>query len=433
MDQTYNFREYARYTALSVVGMLALSCYILADTFFVSKSLGTEGLAALNIAIPVYNFIHGTGLMLGMGGATRFSICRSRGARREADEMFTNTLYMAAGFSALFAALGLFFSGELAALLGADEEIFAMSRTYMQVLLLFSPAFILNDIFVCYVRNDGNPQLSMAATAGGSFSNIVLDYVFMFPLGMGIFGAVLATGLAPVIGIAIMSPHWLKASKGFHAVRTGLSAAHVRNNLALGFPSLLAQLSSGIVIIVFNAIILRLTGNTGVAAYGVVANLSLVIAAVYTGIAQGIQPLVSREYGKGNKKAQRSFLTWALYSMAVLSVLLYAGIFLEADPIARIFNSENDLRLQEIAVPGLKLYFTAILFMGYNVILSTYFTSVEKVIPAHVVSLLRGLLLIVPAAFVMAGLWGMTGVWLAFPVTEGITAALGCWMDARRR
>ena len=347
--------------------------------------------------------------------------------------MFTNTLYMAAGFSALFAALGLFFSGELAALLGADEEIFAMSRTYMQVLLLFSPAFILNDIFVCYVRNDGNPQLSMAATAGGSFSNIVLDYVFMFPLGMGIFGAVLATGLAPVIGIAIMSPHWLKASKGFHAVRTGLSAAHVRNNLALGFPSLLAQLSSGIVIIVFNAIILRLTGNTGVAAYGVVANLSLVIAAVYTGIAQGIQPLVSREYGKGNKKAQRSFLTWALYSMAVLSVLLYAGIFLEADPIARIFNSENDLRLQEIAVPGLKLYFTAILFMGYNVILSTYFTSVEKVIPAHVVSLLRGLLLIVPAAFVMAGLWGMTGVWLAFPVTEGITAALGCWMDARRR
>lgn len=433
MDQTYNFREYARYTALSVVGMLALSCYILADTFFVSKSLGTEGLAALNIAIPVYNFIHGTGLMLGMGGATRFSICRSRGAHREADEMFTNTLYMAAGFSVLFAALGLFFSGELAALLGADEEIFAMSRTYMQVLLLFSPAFILNDIFVCYVRNDGNPQLSMAATAGGSFSNIVLDYVFMFPLGMGIFGAVLATGLAPVIGIAIMSPHWLKASKGFHAVQTGLSAAHVRNNLALGFPSLLAQLSSGIVIIVFNAIILRLTGNTGVAAYGVVANLSLVIAAVYTGIAQGIQPLVSREYGKGNKKAQRSFLTWALYSMAVLSVLLYAGIFLEADPIARIFNSENDLRLQEIAVPGLKLYFTAILFMGYNVILSTYFTSVEKVIPAHVVSLLRGLLLIVPAAFVMAGLWGMTGVWLAFPVTEGITAVLGFWMDARRR
>ena len=187
MDQTYNFREYARYTALSVVGMLALSCYILADTFFVSKSLGTEGLAALNIAIPVYNFIHGTGLMLGMGGATRFSICRSRGAHREADEMFTNTLYMAAGFSVLFAALGLFFSGELAALLGADEEIFAMSRTYMQVLLLFSPAFILNDIFVCYVRNDGNPPALHGGHGGRKLFQHCAGLCVYVPAGNGNF------------------------------------------------------------------------------------------------------------------------------------------------------------------------------------------------------------------------------------------------------
>ena len=238
MEQTGSVREFARYTLLSVAGMLALSCYILADTFFVSQSLGTNGLAALNLAIPVYNFIHGTGLMLGMGGATRYSICKSRGGHREADEMFTNTLYMAAGFCVLFVGLGLFFSENLAVILGADQEVLAMSNTYMKVLLLFSPAFILNDIFVCFVRNDGNPQLSMAATAGGSLSNIVLDYVFMFPMKMGIFGAVLATGLAPVIGIAIMAPHWLKASKGFHAVKTGLGAVHVKNNLALGFPSL---------------------------------------------------------------------------------------------------------------------------------------------------------------------------------------------------
>ena len=429
MEQTGSVREFARYTLLSVAGMLALSCYILADTFFVSQSLGTNGLAALNLAIPVYNFIHGTGLMLGRGGATRHSICKSRGGHREADEMFTNTLYMAAGFCVLFVGLGLFFSENLAVILGADQEVLAMSNTYMKVLLLFSPAFILNDIFVCFVRNDGNPQLSMAATAGGSLSNIVLDYVFMFPMKMGIFGAVLATGLAPVIGIAIMAPHWLKASKGFHAVKTGLGAVHVKNNLALGFPSLLAQMSSGIVIIVFNGIILRLTGNTGVAAYGVVANISLVIAAVYTGIAQGIQPLVSREYGRNNKRTQRSYLVWAVGSMAVLSCILYAGIFLGADPIAGIFNSENNSELQEIAVKGLKLYFTASLFMGYNIILSTYFTSVEMVIPAHVVSLLRGLILIIPAALMMSGLWGMTGVWLAFPVTEGITALLGFCFD----
>ena len=299
MDQTYNFREYARYTALSVVGMLALSCYILADTFFVSKSLGTEGLAALNIAIPVYNFIHGTGLMLGMGGATRFSICRSRGARREADEMFTTRCIWPQAFPPCSRLWGFFSPGSLRPFWGRTRRYLPWSRTYMQVLLLFSPAFILNDILVCYVRNDGNPQLSMAATAGGSFSNIVLDYVFMFPLGMGIFGAVLATGLAPVIGIAIMSPHWLKASKDF--TQCGPDCQPHMCEITWPWASPLCWPSSprGSWIIVFNAIILRLTGNTGVAAYGGGGQSVPGDRRCVYGHRPGNQPLVSREYWEG--------------------------------------------------------------------------------------------------------------------------------------
>ena len=210
-----------------------------------SQGLGTNGLAALNLAIPAYNFIHGTGLMLGMGGATRFSILRSQQAGREADRMFTVTLYLAAVFSLIFVAAGLLFSGRLALLLGADTAVYDMTRTYLHVLLLFSPAFILNDVLVCFVRNDGNPQLSMAATIVGSLSNVVLDYLFIFPCGMGIFGAVFATGLAPVIGILIMAPHWLKKDKGFHLLRTRPDGRLCGITLSLGFPSLLAQMSLG--------------------------------------------------------------------------------------------------------------------------------------------------------------------------------------------
>lgn len=214
METARPFGEFARYTFLSVLGMIALSCYILADTFFVSRSLGTNGLAALNLAIPVYNFIHGTGLMLGMGGATRFSILKSRGESHAADVVYTNTLYFSALFSLLFMAAGLFLAAPLTALLGADEATFQMSCTYLNVLLLFSPAFILNDVFLCFVRNDGNPRLAMIATVVSSLSNVVLDYVFMFPFGMGIFGAVLATGLSPAIGVAIMAPPGWERPKG---------------------------------------------------------------------------------------------------------------------------------------------------------------------------------------------------------------------------
>lgn len=414
-----------KYSTLSVFGMIAISCYILADTFFVARGLGTNGLAALNLAIPAYNFIHGTGLMLGMGGATKFSIYKSQNDHKSADAIYTNTLYLGVIFSVLFMAVGLFLSGQLATLLGADSAVFDMTNTYLKVMLLFSPAFIFNDILLCFVRNDGAPRLSMIATVVGSLTNIVLDYIFIFPCGMGIFGAVLATGVSPVLGIVIMLPHALKKTAGFHPVKTGLRAEHVKTDFSLGFPSLLGQVSSGIVMIVFNAIILRLTGNTGVAAYGVIANISLVVTSVYTGIAQGMQPLVSRAYGEQKIKNAHRFLRYSMIFMLILSAVIYLVILLWADPIARIFNSENDAALQRIAVDGLKLYFTSVVFVGFNIILSMYFTSVEKAIPAQVISLLRGFILIIPIAFLLAALWEMTGVWLAFPLTELLVALLG--------
>ncbi len=431
MEQRHWLRDFSRYTILSVIGTLGVSCYILADTFFVSKGLGTNGLTALNLAIPVYNFIHGTGLMLGMGGATRFSICKSQEKVKEAQLVYTNTLYLALIFSVVFVLIGFFFSNQMAILLGASADISEMTNTYLCWLLLFSPAFILNDVFLCFVRNDDSPQLSMIAMLVGSLSNILLDYIFIFPGGMGIFGAVFATGLSPVISIAMMLLHWVKKKSNLRLVKTNIRKEIVKQELSLGFPSLIAQLSSGIVMITFNAMILKLVGNTGVAAYGVVANISLVIVAVYTGIAQGMQPLVSIVYGAGNNRQTKTILKYALVTTLTVSGIIYLLIFSFAEPITAVFNSEHNAELQQIAVSGLKWYFISIPFVGYNINLGTFFTSIEKALPAHILSILRGLILIIPMAFLLSALWEMTGVWLAYPVTEFLTALLGFVMVNR--
>lgn len=425
MEQRSCIRNFARYTFLSVLGTLGVSCYILADTFFVSKGLGTNGLTALNLAIPVYNFIHGTGLMLGMGGATRFSVCKSQGKTDEVNRIYTNTIYLAAAFSVIFVLLGFAFSKQLALLLGADASVLEMTNTYLRWLLIFAPAFILNDVLLCFVRNDGSPQLSMAAMLIGSFSNIVLDYIFIFPMQMGIFGAVFATGISPIISIFMMLPHWIGKKNTFRFVKTKIRKDIIKQDLSLGFPSLIAQLSSGIVMIVFNTIILKLEGNTGVAAYGVVANISLVIIAVYTGIAQGVQPLISTFYGVGNSRQAKTVLRYAVTTMLFVSVIVYLLIFVFAQPITSVFNSENNGGLQQIAVTGLKLYFISTPFVGYNIILATFFTSIEKALPAHILSILRGLILIIPMAFFLSALWEMTGVWLAYPITEFLVTLLG--------
>ena len=425
MKQQSFIRKFILYIALSVLGTLGVSCYILADTFFVSKGLGTNGLAALNLAIPVYNFIHGTGLMLGMGGATKFSVCRSQEKYEEVNRIFTNTVYLAILFSAVFTLLGFFFSKELAVFLGADRNVLQMTDTYLRWLMLFAPVFILNDVLLCFVRNDGSPQLSMIAMVIGSFSNIVLDYIFIFPMHMGIFGAVFATGLSPVISMILMLPHWIRKNNTFHIVKSKMIDYIIKQELSLGFPSLVAQLSSGIVMITFNVIILKLEGNTGVAAYGVIANLSLVIVAIYTGIAQGIQPLISSFYGIGNNNQARTVLKYAMSAMLIISCVVYLMIFIFAQQITTVFNSENNMKLQIIGIIGLKLYFISIFFVGYNIILATFFTSIEKALPAHILSLLRGLILIIPMAFLMSALWEMIGIWLAYPITEFITALIG--------
>lgn len=421
-------KEYTKYALFNVLGMFGLSCYILADTFFVAKGLGSNGLAALNLAIPIYSFIHGSGLMLGIGGATRYSIAKSQGQADRMNRIFSHTVFSMCILSMIFLAAGILGADTITRLLGADDAIFSMCRTYLQVLLLFSPLFMLNDVILCFVRNDGAPQLAMVSMLAGSFSNILLDYVFIFSFRMGIFGAVLATGFAPAIGLTVQSTFFIQKKNCFRLVKCPPRLQLLGQIFSTGIPSLITELSSGIVIMAFNAIILGLMGNIGVAAYGIIANLSIVVIALYTGIAQGIQPLLSRSYGAGNDRDVQSVFKYALYTVILLSGIVYLGVFLGADWLASVFNSEGDRTLQAIAVDGMRLYFTACVFAGSNIIFSIYCTSTDNPRPASILSVLRGFLLILPMAFVMSRLWGMTGLWLAFPTTELSAAILGIFL-----
>ena len=431
-----HFGEFLKYTCFNVLGMIGLSCYILADTFFISKGLGADGLTALNLAIPMYSFINGSGMMLGMGSATKYSIYQGQGRHREGNRAFTWAVCMAGFFALIFVLLGLFGAGKLTALLGADAAVYEMTRTYLRTLLLFAPAFILNGILLCFVRNDGNPGLAMTAMLTGNFCNIVLDYVFIFPMGMGIFGAIFATGLAPVISICVLSVHKITGKNHFHFCRIMPELTLPRGILALGVPSLITELASGIVIVAFNFMILGIRGNTGVAAYGVVANLSLVVTAVFNGIAQGMQPLTSRAYGKGEWKVVREIFRYAVGALLAAAVVIYGVIFFLASPITDVFNSERNMELQRIAEEGLRIYFTAAPFVGFNVVAAMFFSSTDRALPAQVISLLRGFFVILPAAFLLSALFGMRGVWMAYPVAEVIVAALAgvmFWIYARRR
>ena len=413
-------KDFLMYVSLNILGQAAFSCYTMADTFFVSAKLGTNGLTALNIAFPVFCIISGIGLMIGMGAGTRFSICKNRGETQKSNSYFTNALYAIIFFSLIFMLLGGFLSEPIARLLGADETISPYANTYLKTMMLFAPAFMLNHLLQCFVRNDGKPLLSMAAMIGGSLSNILLDYIFIFPLDMGIFGAILATGLSPLISILIISPYLFMRKNNFHLQKELPSFKRVFELSSSGVPSLITELCSGIIMFLFNFLILKLEGNVGVAAFGIVCVISLVVVAIFTGLSQGVQPLMSANYGKGNIVNTTKLLKYSLVTMSLLATIIYLVIFFASDTIIGVFNSENDPYLKELSTTGLKLYFIATPFIGFNIVSSTFLTSSEKDKHAQIISLMRGFIVLLPITFLLTYTLKMTGVWLAYPVSEAI-------------
>ena len=419
-------QEFGKYVSQSVLSQLGVSCYILADTYFISKGVGADGLTALNLAIPVFSVMNGCGFMLGIGSGTKYGIMKGTGNEKRGDVLFTSSLCVVTVLAVIFMLIGLLAADPITVLVGANAEVYDMTRTYLQVILLFSPMFMINNLLGAMIRNDGNTSLAMTAMLSGCLFNIIFDYIFVFPMGLGLFGAVLATAVAPIISILILLQHFVKKKNQFRLIRVRPELRLVASAAGLGVPSLVTEVSSGLVIAVFNLLILGLAGNVGVAAYGVVANISIVVIAIYNGIAQGVQPLLSREYGRSQEKNVHRFLGWAMRLTVILAMVIYVGIYWNADVIAMIFNSGRDMDLQRIAVEGLKIYFTACPFVGANILFAIYFAATDQAAPAQMISLLRGLIVIVPLAFIMANVAGLTGVWMTFPLTELVVCVVAC-------
>lgn len=289
---------------------------------------------------------------------------------------------------------------------------------------MFSPLFLGNNLLLSFVRNDGAPRLSMTGMIVGSLTNIVLDYVFIYPLGMGMTGAALATATAPVISMLIMSVHFIKKRNHFRPVRTKPSLIRWRDICTLGVSSLITELSSGVVIIVFNYLILGLNGNTGVAAYGILANIALVLVSIYTGIGQGVQPIVSRYAGKNGERKRRDLRRYALTCSLIFALLSYVLIAVFAVPLSELFNREHNPVLTDIASNGMRIYFISLFFSGINIVAAAFLSSIDRPKQAFAVSILRGFVLIIPVAWLMSVLFGLTGIWMAVPVTEACVCAL---------
>lgn len=407
--------EIKGYVTRSVLSTLGLSLYILADTFFIANGVGVLGLAALNIALPLFNLLTGLGLLLGMGGATLFAL------KGRSGNYFSQLMIVGGVIGLFFTALGLFFSRPLALVLGASGATVDLTTLYMRFILIMAPFFILNNLCLAFVRNDQNPQLAMKAMILSSVFNMIFDYIFVFPLDMGMAGAALATVLSPVLSLAILSTH-----RNFSKRQLSLSwvtprLRTVTKSIQLGLSSFLAEMSTGVSILVFNQVLLGLGGDIVIAAYGVLANILVVALSLFTGVAQGIQPLISRAANKKETLTIQKILNFGLKTSFIMAVGLYLILFFLKYPIISAFNRENDPLLIQLAAYGIPIFFVSLFGSSLNVVFSIFFSAIGHAKQAFALSLFRGYFLLVPLVIILAAIWGLTGAWVSLPITEGLT------------
>ena len=424
-------KQFFKYVSQNIFGLIGTSCYILADTYFIAQAAGTDGVTLLNLCLPIYNLIFAFGSMIGLGAATRYAILRAQGDAR-AQRYFSNAIFSVCILAVPFMLVSIFRPDGLLRLMGGDADIVALGMNYARIFLMFTPFFMCNYVVASFVRNDGDPSLAMVATLSGSLFNVVFDYIFIFPMGLGLPGAALATAISPILSIAVCSAHFIKKSNTITFVRKAPSVRLLAQSCQLGISGFVGELSSGVTTTVFNFLLLRLAGNVAVAAYGVVANFALVATAIFNGVAQGAQPLVSQCYGKNEMAGARKLLLLGCGTALGLAALLYGVVFGYTDALTALFNSENSALMAEFAHSGMRIYFVGYFFAGCNIVAAGYLGAVNRPAEASITSLCRGMVAIVVCSLVLSALFGMNGVWAAFPVSEAITLALTVFLLKRK-
>lgn len=419
-----------QYIAPNILAMVGMSCYILADTFFIATSQGTNGITALNLALPIYGLIFAIGSMIGTGSAIRYTLAKATG-QQEAKKYFSNALIWDAIVSVIFIAAGLFFPGQVMRVMGADAVIEAIGIPYIRIVLCFTPFFMMNYAFTAFVRNDNAPHIAMAATLLSSLFNIVFDYVFMFPLGMGMTGAALATAVSPIVSILICMVHYLspKSSVSFHFMVP--SVKMLISSCSLGVVAFVGEIASAVTTMVFNFVLLGLDGNTAVAAYGVIANTALVGTAIFNGVSQGLQPLASEAHARGEEHEKHQILVKSIVTGIALAIVLIAGVWFFAADITSAFNSEQSAQLAAYAIPGIRIYFIGFFAAGINIICAGFLSATDHAKESSIVAISRGIIAIIIFALVLPTFLGITGVWLAFPAAEAVTLLLAIFMTKR--
>ncbi len=413
---------FAKYAIPQMIGLLFNSVYTIVDGIFIGHRLGTDSMAAAAVSVPLIEILIALAMLVASGAGVLVSGHLGRNEKEKAAQVFHIAVICACGMGILIMIFGNILIEPLAKLLGSTPQIHDQAIEYMQYIITCCPFLILSFLFSSLVRNDGRPKLAMIALAVGSVSNIVLDYVFMYPLHMGIGGAALATAVGPIFSVLILLPHFLSKRGDLYFARTAVSLRRVRKIYALGFPSFIMEFTIGIITFIYNFAIVRHNfGEIGLAAYLVIGYLMLIILTLFLGMAEGLQPVFSYFTGTGEVARNRAMRSFAAKVFLLTGIVCYLLIVFFSRYFFSIFNP-NDPELIDFMCNKSLPYFCGFFLAGYNILMISFWQSTRRAEKALIVSLSRSVLWPPVMIAVLPLIFGSDVIWLCHSISEVLTA-----------
>lgn len=419
-------KTFATYLIPSIIAVVASSAYIFADTAFIGIGVGADGLAALNFAIPIFNFYVAFGLMCGIGGATLLAVAKGKRDVQQQNYWYTLSFIVNLTIGLLISLVTTLFSHEVIQLLGTPPNLLELVQQYLGIIFPFSWLFMINYVFLVMTRNEGKPRLVMIAMVLGSIINIILDWLFVIVWNQGMQGAALATLCSPLLSVSILASYLFSKRATLRLQRIHFRIADIGKLLFSGSATFFMELSAAMVIILFNSVLQNLAGSLAVSAYSIVANLAIMVVAVFSGVAQDLQPLVSTNFGANQYSRSRLVLRYALIITFAIGCCTYIIAYCFPEQLVGIFNTDTPA-LVPIAKEAIQLYMLAFFVSGMNMIMIAYLQAVQQTKAAFAASILRGLILVIMNLVWLVPLFGVRGVWLTIPVSEIIASVLLGW------
>lgn len=410
-------KVYFKYLFPTAIASLALSIYVLLDTIFIGQGIGADGLAALNINIPIFSIGFGMGLLIGVGGSTLMSIEKGKGNEKRAKEIFTLSITLAILVAIIFTLFLTIYEKPLVYALGATDENINLVSEYTYWLVRGSGFFVIATTLQCFLRCDKAPKLAMISVATASITNVVLDYIFIFKMNSGIAGGAIATIIAQVAAILVAIIHFFNKNNTLKLSFKKFSITEIIDVFRIGFPSFCIELSVGVVVLLFNLKLQQLGGTIYVSVYGIIANIAIVVIAVLNGVGQTIQPIVSVNVGAKKYERIKSVKRIAVISALILGIILFLISQFIPGILISIFTTPTD-EIQSIGNLGLRLYSISFIIAGINIINGAYFQALGFAKEALIIGLGRGLIFVVICLYPLSYFFGINGVWLTIPATE---------------